>query len=96
MPHCGAIDFKVVQHPQGIWPKATPPSPAPPVTQKNPPEVSGGFGQLKLRSDQARSKTQAIPWPPPIHIVTRQYLPPTRSNSYNALVAMKAPEQPTG
>ncbi len=33
------------------------------------------------RSDQARSKMQAIPWPPPMHIVTRQYLPPTRSSS---------------
>ena len=31
--------------------------------------------------DQSRSKTAAIPWPPPMHIVTSAYLPPVRCNS---------------
>ena len=44
----------------------------------------------------SRSNTAAIPCPPPIHMVTRAYLPLTRCSSYSALVAMKAPEQPIG
>ena len=64
--------------------------------QKTRRITPAGFVQLKRRGDQARSKITAIPWPPPIHMVTSAYLPPTRSSSYNALVAMKAPEQPTG
>ena len=31
--------------------------------------------------DQARSKITAMPCPPPMHMVTSAYLPPTRCNS---------------
>ena len=49
-----------------------------------------------MNADYRRSKIVAIPWPPPIHIVTKAYLPWTRCNSWIALVAIAAPEQPIG
>ena len=43
-----------------------------------------------------RSNITAIPCPPPMHIVTSAYLPPTRCSSWMALVAIIAPEAPIG
>ena len=65
MPHCGAEDFKVVQHPHGSWllpgghAEATPPSAGGRRGQKKPPEGSGGAGP------PAAGTAHAGPGPPP-------------------------------
>ena len=43
-----------------------------------------------------RSKIAAMPWPPPMHIVTRAKRPPMRCSSYSALMVMIVPVAPTG
>src|SRR6266487_4424224 len=42
------------------------------------------------------SKMAAMPWPPPIHILTRAYLPPMRLSSYRALTTNIQPVAPIG
>src|SRR4029078_10099620 len=45
---------------------------------------------------QMRSNTAAIPWPPPMHIVTTAYLPPVRCSSESALTVSRAPAAAIG
>src|SRR3984957_1057406 len=42
------------------------------------------------------SKIAAMPWPPPMHIVTSAYRPPVRRSSYSALTVRIAPVAPIG
>src|SRR3990167_385940 len=50
----------------------------------------------RLPPAQTRSKIAAIPWPPPMHMVTRAKRPWVRCSSWMALVTMIAPVAPTG
>ena len=43
-----------------------------------------------------RSKMAAMPWPPPMHIVTSARRPPVRFSSYRALIVRMQPVAPIG
>jgi hypothetical protein len=43
-----------------------------------------------------RSNIAAMPWPPPMHMVTSAYLPWMRCSSYSALTVISAPVAPIG
>src|SRR5690348_15623619 len=44
----------------------------------------------------SRSNTAAMPWPPPMHMVTKPYRPPVRRSSYSAFTTRIAPVAPIG
>ena len=50
-------------------------------TASNDPQGRVSAFELSLASDQSRSNTTAIPWPPPTHMVTSAYWPPVRCSS---------------
>ena len=46
--------------------------------------------------DQSFSMMDAMPWPPPMHMVAMPYLPPSVSRRFNRVVRMRAPLAPRG
>lgn len=50
----------------------------------------------KIHQLRNRRACYAMPWPPPMHIVTKACRPPVRCSSWIALVVMIAPVAPTG
>src|SRR5918993_3635860 len=54
------------------------------------------WGHVAAGAHAARSKIAAMPWPPPMHMVTRARRPPVRLSSYRALTVRMQPVAPMG
>src|SRR5258707_1258468 len=60
-------------------------------------EAQGGDAAVARRhASQTRSRMAAMPWPTPMHMVTRAYRPPLRCSSRIAVRPRRAPEAPSG